>query len=196
MAKPISVGGLFILRSSNFAQNYLSLPIVTAPPFRKFQLLQIRQQSHHLNISEYILNSEKSIFKKRYRAFMMIFDITRKGFMVLIVVTIPNVIPPPPDLPPPPNGDSHHLLNDTNARMSNNIENSNSLILFYIANFVAGISSLIVVSREPIFYFVPRENNILDGDLRKGKDCRFFRQFCCENCSLFHSRTSDNWFSN
>ena len=36
---------------------------------------------------------------------MMIFDITRKGFMVLIVVTIPNVIPPPPDLPPPPNGD-------------------------------------------------------------------------------------------
>ena len=115
--------------------------------------------------------------------------------MVLIVVTIPNVIPPPPDLPPPPNGDSHHLLNDTNARMSNNIENSNSLILFYIANFVAGISSLIVVSREPIFYFVPRENNILDGDLRKGKDCRFFRQFCCENCSLFHSRTSVNWFS-
>ena len=115
--------------------------------------------------------------------------------MVLIVATIPDVIPPPPDLPPPPNGDSHHLLNDTNARMSNNIENSNSLILFYIANFVAGISSLIVVSREPIFYFVPRENNILDGDLRKGKDCRFFRQFCCENCSLFHSRTSVNWFS-
>ena len=99
------------------------------------------------------------------------------------------------DLPPPPNGDSHHLLNATNARMSNNIENSNSLILFYIANFVAGISSLIVVSREPIFYFVPRENNILDGDFRKGKDCRFFRQFCCENCSLFHSRTSVNWFS-
>ena len=126
---------------------------------------------------------------------MMIFDITRKGFRVLIVVTIPNVIPSPPDLPPPPNGDSHHILNDTNARMSNNIENSNSLILFYIANFVAGISSLIVVSREPIFYFVPRENNILDGDLRKGKDCSFFRQFCCENCSLFHSRTLVNWFS-